>query len=79
MNRVIQRIHDIGANAWLLLVHTMNWIAVSLLGGVMVVNSTYPGVISNAVNKLSPKLGIPGILIFGTIAHYAIRRARKAV
>lgn len=78
MNRVLQRIHDVGALAWLRLVQSLNWIAVSVLASVAVVNESYPGVISGAVGKLPPWLGIPVILIFGLLVHYALRRAKKA-
>jgi hypothetical protein len=78
MNRIVQRIHDIGAVAWVRFVQALNWIMVSLLASVAVVNETYPGVISNAVQKLPPWLGIPAILIFGLLVHYALRRAAKA-
>lgn len=78
MNRVLQRIHDIGAVAWIRFVQALNWIAISLLGSVVVINTTYPGAISSIVNKLPPTLGIPFILTFGVAAHYALRRAAKA-
>lgn len=78
MSPLINRIHAIGAHAWLVFVQALNWIAVSLLGGIVVVNSAYPGVISGAVAKLPPAVGIPAILIFGMLVHYATRRAKKA-
>jgi hypothetical protein len=77
MNAIVQRIHDIGVIAWVRFVQALNWIAVSLFGGVVVVNQAYPGVIANAVNKLPPWLGVPAIMIFGIVVHYALRRAAK--
>jgi hypothetical protein len=73
MNRIVQRICDIGALAWLRFVQALNAIAVALF-----VNQVYPGVIANAVNKLPPALGIPLILAFGVVVHYAIKRAKTA-
>jgi hypothetical protein len=77
MTPIIQRIHDIGAVAWVRFVQALNWIAVSLFGGIVVVQQAYPGVIANAVQKLPPWVGIPAILIFGIMVHYALRRAAK--
>jgi hypothetical protein len=78
MSPIITRIHDIGTRAWVRFVQALNWIAVSLLGSAVVVNEAYPGVIANAVQKLPPWLGIPVIIIFGVIVHYALRRAAKS-
>jgi hypothetical protein len=74
----VSRLHDIGAHAWLVFVQSLNWIAVSLLGGVAVVHEAYPSIISGAVAKLPPVIGIPAILAFGVLVHYALRRAKKA-
>ncbi len=79
MNKIIQRVHDIGAIAWLRFVQALNWIAISLFGSVVVVNQAYPGVIAGAVSKLPPLLGIPVIIVFGVLVHYALRRAKKDV
>lgn len=76
MRLLLEKIHEIGTQAWVRFVQALNWIAVSIAGSVVVVNATYPGVIAGAINKLPPALGIPGILIFGVIVHYALRRAK---
>ena len=76
MEKLVDRVHAIGTRAWLKFVQALNWIAISLLGSIVVVNATYPGVISGAVAKLPPVLGIPAILLFGAIVHYALRRAK---
>jgi hypothetical protein len=78
MSPLLTRLHAIAALAWIRFVQALNWIMVSLLASVAVVNATYPGVIANAVQKLPPALGIPAILIFGLLVHYALRRAAKA-
>lgn len=74
--KLLQWIHDVGTRAWLRFVQALNWILISLAGSAIVVNSTYPGVISSAVNKLPPAVGIPLIILFGAIVHYSIRRAK---
>lgn len=79
MNRALQRLHDIGAMAWLRFVQSLNWIAVSLFASVAIVHQAYPGVIAAAVGKLPPALGIPLIFAFGLLVHYALRRAKKDV
>lgn len=78
MGVLLQRIHDIGARAWLQFLQSLNWIMVSLLGGAYVVNETYPDVVRSQIAKLPAYVGIPAILIFGVIVHYAARRAKKA-
>lgn len=78
MNAVLERVRAIGARAWLRFVQALNLIAVSLLGGVVVVNQAYPGVIAGAVQKLPPIVGIPLIIGFGILVHYALRRAKLA-
>lgn len=76
MNALTARVHSIGARAWVRFVQVLNVIAASLLGGVAVVSQVYPGVISGAVGKLPPALGIPVIIGFGVLVHYALRRAK---
>jgi hypothetical protein len=76
MNKVFQEIHAIGTRAWVRFVQALNWIMVSVAGSLVVVNATYPGVIANAINKLPPALGVPLIVIFGVLVHYALRRAK---
>jgi hypothetical protein len=77
MNRIVQRIHDIGAVAWVRFVQALNWIAATLLASALIVHQAYPSVISNAVEKLPPWLGIPAIILFCIVVHYALRRAAK--
>jgi hypothetical protein len=77
MNAVLQRIHDVGTIAWVRFVQALNWIAATLLASVLIVHQTYPGVISGAVAKLPPWLGIPAIILFCAVVHYALRRAAK--
>lgn len=79
MNQLLEKIRDAGARAWLRFVQALNWIAGSLLGAAVIVQSTYPGVISDAVGKLPPLLGIPAILIFCVLVHYGIRQAKRSV
>jgi hypothetical protein len=75
---LLNRIHEIGTRAWLRFVQSLNWIVVSLLTSVAVVHEAYPSVIAGAVGKMPPLLGIPLILAFGLLVHYALRRAKKS-
>lgn len=77
MTPILQRIHDIGAVAWVRFVQALNWIAASLLASVLIVHQTYPSLISGAVAKMPPWLGIPAIILFCAVVHYALRRAAK--
>lgn len=78
MSRLLQRIHDIGAHAWQTFLQVLNAIAVGLFGGVILVYQTYPGAITNLFSKLSPWIGIPSLITFGIVVHYALGRAKKA-
>lgn len=78
MKRLLERIHAIGAHAWLRFLQGLNVAAVALLGAAEVVNASYPGVISSVVGKLPPAIGIPTIFVFGALVHYAARRAKKS-
>jgi hypothetical protein len=76
MQVLLEKVHAIGARAWMRFVQALNWIAVSIAGSLVVVNSTYPGVISSAIGKLPPAVGIPAVVGFGVLVHYALRRAK---
>lgn len=76
MAPLLEKIHEIGTRAWVRFVQALNWIAVSIAGSLVVVNATYPGVIAGAINKLPPVLGVPLIVTFGVLVHYALRRAK---
>lgn len=78
MTILFERIHEIGTRAWLRFVQWLNWIVISLAGSLIVVHETYPQVISGAVGKMPPWVGIPAIILFGALVHYAIRRAKKS-
>lgn len=76
---IIDRVHDVGALAWMRFVQALNWIVISLLGSALVVHQAYPQLISSAISKLPPIAGVPLIFAFGLIVHYALRRAKKDV
>jgi hypothetical protein len=78
MTSLLERIHEIGTRAWLRFVQALNWIMISVAGSVIVVHETYPQVISGAVGKMPPWLGIPAIFAFGLLVHYALRRAKAS-
>lgn len=76
MNPILQRIHDIGTRAWLRFVQALNAILISLAGAAVVVNQAYPGVITGAISKLPPIVGIPLLFVLGFLVHYSLRRAK---
>lgn len=76
MSPLLDRIHAIGTHAWLRFVQALNWIMISLFGSVIVIHETYPQVIAGFVGKLPPIVGIPAIIAFGGLVHYALRRAK---
>jgi hypothetical protein len=78
MNQILDKLHSIGAIAWVRFVQALNWIAGSLIAAVLIVHQTYPSVITNAVAKMPPLLGIPAIIAFCLLVHYGLRRAAKA-
>lgn len=75
----MSEIHRIGATFWLRLVQSLNAIAMTLLGGLLLVHESYPSVITGAIAKLPPAIGIPLIFLFGLLVHYALRRAKKVI
>lgn len=79
MNRVLQRIHDIGAVAWLKFLRLLNALVAVALPSLLIVHQAYPSVITSAIAKLPPAAGIVAILIFCLLVHYALRRSIKAV
>lgn len=76
MSPIVQKIHDIGTRTWLRFVQALNAILISLAGAAVVVNQAYPGVITGAINKLPPALGIPLLFVLGFLVHYSLRRAK---
>jgi len=78
MNAILQRLHDIGVVAWVRFVQALNWIAATLMASALIVHQTYPTIISQTIAKMPPLLGIPAIIAFCALVHYALRRAAKA-
>jgi uncharacterized membrane protein len=78
VNKVLQRIHDIGLAAWLRFVQSLNAIAGVLLGGIVLLNVARPQLAAELTASLSP-IGQLGLGIFWcSVVHYALRRAKKA-
>lgn len=78
MDKVFERIHAIGALAWVRFVQALNWIALSAAGLIATINAMYPQAVSEAASALPPlvKLGI--LAVWAALVHYALRRAAKA-
>lgn len=79
MNKVIQRIHDIGAHAWLLFVQWLNGIAATLIAGIIALNAAYPQFVLQLGGDLPAPLKLAGAGVWALAVHYALRRAKKAV
>jgi hypothetical protein len=79
VNRALQRIHDIGAMAWLKFLRALNALVAVLLPTVLLVHQAYPSVITGLVAKMPPLVGIAAIAAFCLVVHYALRRSIKAV
>lgn len=78
MNRLLQRISDAGAVAWVRFVQVLNWLALSLAGIAVAFNAMYPQAVAEAAAALPPlgKLAVLGI--WAALVHYGLRRAAKA-
>lgn len=78
MNRVLQRIHDIGVVAWVRLVQALNWIMLTLASSALLIHQTYPDLVRATIGKMPPVVGVVAIIIFCGVVHYALRRAAKS-
>lgn len=78
MNAIIQRIHDAGLRAWLLFIQWLNGMAVTLLGGALVVHQSYPNLLGDVLGGVPGPLKVVALFAFGAVVHYALSRAKKA-
>lgn len=78
MNKALERVRAIGAHAWLTFLQQLNALLVSVLGGILVVNTTYPDVIRSLLAKLPPIPAAIALGLLGFLVHYSARRAKKA-
>lgn len=63
---------------WLRLVQGLNGLAVTIAGGALVVNQSYPDTFKSLLGSLPGKYQIAALFAFGAVVHYAIRQAAKA-
>jgi hypothetical protein len=78
VNKILARIQDLGALAWVRFLQSLNAIAISLAGGALVVQQSYPDLVRQIVAKVPGYGGAVGLFLFGVVVHYALRRAAKA-
>jgi energy-converting hydrogenase Eha subunit C len=78
MNQLLKRVHDIGVVAWVRFVQALNWIALSVGGLVVAVNSMYPQAVAEATKMMPPVAKLLVLAVWAGLVHYALRRAAKA-
>jgi hypothetical protein len=78
MNPILQKIRDASTRAWLTFTQALNAIAVSLVGGALVVSTSYPDVVRSVISGAPKPLQIVILMVFGVLVHLALRQAKKA-
>lgn len=74
---IFNRCYDFSARAWLLFVQWINAIAMSLLGGALIVHQSYPTIFSDLLGPIPTPTKAAILFAFGTIVHFALRQAKK--
>lgn len=77
MNRILQRIGDAGAVAWVRFVQVLNWLALTLAGLAVAFNAMYPQAVSEAAAALPPIGKLAVLAIWAGLVHFGLRRAAK--
>lgn len=62
--------------AWLRLVKSLNVIAASLFGGVLLLNAAYPQAITELGGDLPGWVKIAGGIVWFSLVHYALTKAK---
>lgn len=78
MNKMIEKLRSDIRRFWLLVVQSLNWIAVTFGGMIVAVQVAYPDVAKQLLVALPPKFQAIALLAFGAIVHFATRQAKKA-
>lgn len=63
--------------SWVRLVQTINGIAVSLAGGALIVNQSYPDTFRTIVAELPHHYQLAALFGFGFVVHFALQQAAK--
>jgi hypothetical protein len=78
MNAYLQRLHAIGAQAWLRFVQALNALAGTIVGGIVLLNIARPQLAAELTASLSPIQQLVAGVAWCSLVHYALRRAKKA-
>lgn len=78
MNKVLERIRELGVQAWLTFLSRLNAIIGLVCAGIVMLNQTNPGVVNALIAKLSPTQQALAALAFCTLVQFALGRAKKA-
>lgn len=65
------------SNAWLLVVKSLNVVAASLFGGIVLLNAAYPQAITELGGDLPGWVKIAGGICWFSLVHYALTRAKS--
>jgi hypothetical protein len=76
VNAFLAKVRAAGEDARLRFLRILNRFAIVLLGGVVVANTMYSGVLTGWFTKLPPYVGIPVLIVFGSLVEYASRRPK---
>lgn len=65
------------SNAWLALVRSLNLIAASVLGGIVLLNAAYPQAVTQLGVDLPTWAKIVGGIVWFSLVHYALTKAKS--
>jgi hypothetical protein len=73
----ISALRNGASSAWLLLVKSLNVIAASLFGGILLLNAAYPQAVTELGGDLPGWAKILGGIFWFSLVHYALTRAKS--
>lgn len=79
MKALFDRLCAIGALAWMRFVQSLNAIAMTLLGGALVVHQSYPSLLGDLLGPIPLPVKALLLFLFGSAVHLAMRRAKAEV
>lgn len=78
MNNLIARFHDDVRRFWLLVLQSLNGLAITVGGSLVIAQAAYPEAAKQLLAVLPPKYQAIALLAFGALVHWATRQAKKA-
>lgn len=78
MSVIVDRILDVGRDAWIVLLKYLNAIIGIVCAGVVMLNQTNPGAVQTVIAKLTPTQQALATLAFCSVVQFALSRAKKA-